>query len=80
MTVMFIVASDGSFVFELTVIWRSKKPRCFRSPKDPLRPMSVRYFPNKKTLMYSNIMESVLSRFDCKAQGCLILRRRYLLS
>ena len=49
MTVMFIVASDGSFVFEPTAIWRSKGPRCFKSVKDLLRPMSVHYFSNEKT-------------------------------
>ena len=41
MTVMFIVASDCSFVFEPTVIWRLKLPRCFKSLKDALRPMSL---------------------------------------
>ena len=29
MLVMFIVASDGSFVFKTIAIWRSKGPRCF---------------------------------------------------
>ena len=48
MTVMFIVPSDGSFVFEPIAIWRSKGPRCFKSLKDPLRPMSVHIFSNKK--------------------------------
>ena len=41
MTVMFTVASDGSFVFEPAVIWRSKGPPCFKTLKDPLRPMPV---------------------------------------
>ena len=41
MTVMLIVASDDSFVFEPIVIWRSKLPRCFRSLKDASRPMFV---------------------------------------
>lgn len=44
MTVMFIVAFDGSFVFEPIVIWISKGPRCFKSLKDPLRPMSALLF------------------------------------
>ena len=42
---MFIVASDGSFVFERTVILRSKLPRWFKSLKDASRPMTVHYFP-----------------------------------
>ena len=51
MTVKFIVASDGLFAFEPTIIWRSKRSRCFKSLKDPLRPMSLHYFSNKKALM-----------------------------
>lgn len=47
-TVTLIVASDGSFVFEPTLIWRSKGPPCFKSFKDPLRPMSAHYFSNKE--------------------------------
>ena len=31
MSVIIIFASDGSFVFEPTLIWRSKGPRCFKS-------------------------------------------------
>ena len=62
MTVMFIVASDGSFVFEPTVIWISKLPHCFKSLKDESRPMSVHYFSNKKAWMNSDIMESILQR------------------
>ena len=56
MTIMFIVASDDSFVFEPIVIWRSKGPHCFKSLKDPLRPMSLRNFSNKKDWMDSDIM------------------------
>ena len=87
MTFMVIVASDGSFVFEPTVIWRSKKQRCFKPLKDPWRPMSVHYLSNKKSWMDSDIMESILSRFDrklClerfKAQGRLFIGNRYLSS
>ena len=48
MTVLFIVASDGSFVFEPAVIWGSKLLRYFKYLKDASRPMSVHYFSNKK--------------------------------
>ena len=41
MTAMFIVAADGSFVFDPIVIGRAKSPRCFKPLKDPSRPMSV---------------------------------------
>ena len=64
MTIMFIVAFDGSFFFEPTVIWRSKLPHCFKSLKDASKPMPVHYFSNKKAWMNSDIMESILQRLD----------------
>ena len=64
MTVMFIVASDGSFAFEPTVVWRSKLTRCFKSLKDASRPISVYYLLNKKAWIHSDIMESILQRLD----------------
>ena len=66
LTAMFIVAADGSYVFEPTVIWRSKLPRCFKSLKDPSRPMGVHYFWNKKAWMNSDLMETILHRLDRK--------------
>ena len=54
MTVMLIVTSDGSFVFEPTAISRSKRPPCFVSLKNPLKPMS------------QTSLESILSRLDRK--------------
>ena len=63
-TVMFFVASNGSFVFEPTVIWRSKLPRCFKSLKGASRPMSMHYISNKKAWINSDIMESILQRLD----------------
>ena len=66
MTVMFIVAGDGSFVFEPIFIWRSKA-RCFRSLKDPSRPMSVHYFSKNKAWMNSDgwMNRNLLSTFCC---------------
>ena len=66
MAVMFIVASDGSFVFVSTAIWRSKGPHCFMYLKDPLRPVSLHYFSNKKALVDQDIMETILSRLESK--------------
>ena len=42
MTVMFIVASDGSFVFEPTVIWRSKLPLALSPLKMPCITFQIR--------------------------------------
>ena len=63
-TVMFIIAPNGSFVFEPTVIWRSKLPRCFKSLKNASKPVSMHYFSNKKACMNSEVMESILQRLD----------------
>ena len=66
MTVMFIVASNSSFIFDPPVICRSKGPYCIKPLKKPLMPMSVPHFSNEKPWMDSDIMESILSRRDGK--------------
>ena len=53
---MFIVVADGSFVFKPAVMWQTNVPRCFRSLKDPARPMSAHYFSNSKAWMDSDIL------------------------
>ena len=58
MTAMFIVAADDSFAFEPGIL------RCFRSLKDPSRPMSVHYFSNSEVWKNSGIMETALGRLD----------------
>ena len=66
MTVMFIVASNSSFIFDPPVICRSKGPCCIKPLKKPLMLMSLQYFSNEKPWMDSDIMESILSRRDGK--------------
>ena len=39
-----MTADDSSFVFKPAATWRSKVAWCFRSLKDPSRPMFVHYF------------------------------------
>ena len=73
MAALFIVAANGSFVFKLVFVWRSKVPRCFRSLKDPSRPMSVHYFSNSKAWMNSDIMETVLGKLDSRINFKFIL-------
>ena len=50
------------------IIWKSKKPHCFRNFKgrDLSRPLGVHYFANNKAWMNSEIMLDVLKRLDCK--------------
>ena len=47
-------------------IWRSKLPRCFKSLKDPSKPMGVHYFWNRKAWMNSDLMETILHSLDRK--------------
>ena len=61
---MFIVASDGSFVFGPTAIRRRKLPHCSNSLKDASRAMPVHYFSNKKAWVNLDIMDSILQRPD----------------
>ena len=72
---MFIVAADGSFVFEPVVIWPSNVPLCFRSLKDPSRPMFVHYFSNSKIWMSSDIIDTVIGRLDCRMnfENCKVI-------
>ena len=64
MAAMFIVTADGSLVFKPVAIWPSKVSKCFRSFKDPSRPMPFYYFWNCKAWMNSDIMETILGRVD----------------
>ena len=75
MTAMFIVVTNGSFVFEAAVIWRTKVPWCFRSLKYPSRPISVPYFSNSKAWMNSDIMETVLDRLNSRLsfENCKVI-------
>ena len=47
-TVALFVATNGSTVCNPTVVWRSKKPRCFKRLKNIFRPHGVHYFANAK--------------------------------
>ena len=50
LTVAFFVSSDGQKIDEPVIIWKSKKPRCFKNLKgrDLSRPLDVHYFTNAK--------------------------------
>ena len=63
-TVAFFVSTDGGKVGKPIVIWRSKKPRCFRlaSASDKLAEAS--YFDDSKSWMQVEIMEKVLDTLN----------------
>ena len=68
LTVAFFVNADGQKVDEPVIIWKSKKPRCFKNLKDRdlSRPLGVHYFANNKAWMKSEIMSDVVKRLDRK--------------
>ncbi|XP_057305270.1 tigger transposable element-derived protein 6-like [Hydractinia symbiolongicarpus] len=66
LTVAFFVNAAGERVDEPIIIWKSKSPRCFKRLKDPSRPADVHYFSNPQSWMTSDVMETVLTRFNRK--------------
>ena len=64
LTVAFFVNADGQKVDEPVIIWKSKKPRCFKNLKgrELSRTLGVHYFTTKKAWMNSEIMSDVLKR------------------
>ena len=78
LTAAFFVNAVGQKVDEPVIIWKSKKPRCFRNMKnnDLSRPLGVHYFSNKKAWMNGEIMSKVLKRHDRKMK---LQNRNFLL-
>ena len=68
LTVAFFANADGQKVDEPLIIWKSKKPSCFKILKGRhLGPvLTVHYFANNKAWISSEIMPYVLKRLDCK--------------
>ena len=68
LTAAFFVNAAGQKVDEPVIIWKSKKPRCFRNMKnnDLGRSLGVYYFSNKKAWMNGEIMSKLLKRHDRK--------------
>ena len=48
-TVAFFVNAAGEKIDEPVVIWKSKKPRCFKRLSDKSRPADVHYISNPKS-------------------------------
>ena len=59
-TVAFFVSADGGKVGKPIVIWKSKKPRCFKKAIAQDRLSKVMYFDDKKSWMQVEIMENIL--------------------
>ena len=71
-TIAFFVNAAGEKIDKPLVIWKSKKPCCFKHLSDKSRPADVHYFSNPKSWMTSDVMQAVLTRFNRK----LLLEQR----
>ena len=69
MTVAFFVSADGGKVGKPIVIWKSKKPRCFKRSNAALKLEQVSYFADPKSWMQINIMENVLDKLNNKMKA-----------
>ena len=63
-TVAFFVSADGGKVGKPIVIWRSKKPRCFRLASASDKLAEVSYFDDSRSWMQVEIMEKVLDTLN----------------
>ena len=66
LTVAFFVNAAGEKIDQPIFTWKSKVSRCFMKLQDPSRPANVCYFSNPKSWMTSEIMETILARFNRK--------------
>ena len=54
----------GEKSIEPLVVWRSKKPRCFKNIKSLSRPHGIFYYSNPKAWMTTEIMTSALGKIN----------------
>ena len=64
MTVAFFVSADGGKVYKPIVIWKSKKPRCFKRTNAASKLKQVSYFADAKSWMQNDIIEKVLKKLN----------------
>ena len=65
-SVALFVAANSSKVSNAVVVWRSKKPRCFKKLKIIYRPHGVHYFAISKASMTTKTMKEFLNMLDKK--------------
>ena len=63
-TVAFFVSADGGKIGKPIVIWRRKKPRCFRLASASDKLAEVSYFDDSKSWMQVEIMKKVLGTLN----------------
>ena len=63
---LFLSVLSGKKIDQPIVIWKSKKPRCFKRLSDKSRSADLHYFTNPKSWMTSDVMQAVPTRFNRK--------------
>ena len=65
-TIVLFVAANGSKVCDPIVVWRSKKPHCFKNLTNIFRQHRVHYFANAEAWITNEIMQEVLRMLNKK--------------
>ena len=76
LTIAFFVNAAGEKAIEPLVVWRSKKPRCFKNIKSLSRPHGIYYYSNLKAWMTTEIVASVLGKIN---QQMEVAKRKIIL-
>ena len=64
LTIAFFVNAAGEKAIEPLMVWRSKKPSCFKNIKSLSRPHGIYYYSNPKARMNTEIMTSILGKIN----------------
>ena len=76
LTITFFVNAAGEKAIKPLVVYRSKKPRCFKNIKSLLRPRGIYYYSNPKAWMTTEIITSVLGKIN---QQMRVAKRKIIL-
>ena len=63
-TIAFLVNAAGEKAIEQLVVWRIKKPRCFKNIMSLSRPHGIYYYSNPKVWMITEILTSILGKIN----------------
>ena len=64
LTIAFFMNAAGEKAIETLVVWRSKKPSCFKNITSLFRPHGIYYYYNPKAWMTVEIMTSILGKIN----------------
>ena len=64
LNIAFFMNAAGEKAIKPLVVWRSKKPRCFKNIKSLSRPHGIYYYPSPKAWMTAEITTSILGKIN----------------